>query len=333
MIFKDLNTRTADVVIAASNSSEKMKKSADYVCTGSDDQELINEALASIASIKTGYHESNVLLCSGNYNISNSIVIHNGVAFRGASRFTTIISSKDADIVGIPAINLSKDYEVSGNIYAGAVVIEELTLDNYSNIANNDWSIAIEGADLYSNMGLIIRNIYSLAFPSGVRIKKSNFHSYIQNFGLYSDSGATHTKSIGIELIDVDNTMITNNYIRYMPTGIKLDNNCDRVIISNNVLRDCNTSIDRGTSTSLIIKNNQGASNSGTATVPNGATSVDVTHNVKRTPGINEIIVTPTNNLGNASKYWISNVQSTTFRINVDADPGSSTATFTWQIP
>ncbi len=42
--------------------------------------------------------------------------------------------------------------------------------------------------------------------------------------------------------------------------------------------------------------------------------------------------MTPTNNLGNAAKFWISDVTGTQFRINVDADPGESTATFVWSI-
>jgi len=70
----------------------------------------------------------------------------------------------------------------------------------------------------------------------------------------------------------------------------------------------------------------------GTATITSGNTYVDVTHNLNETPNIEDIIVTPMNNLGSATKFWISNVTSTTFRINVDTDPGASGASFVWQI-
>jgi len=40
----------------------------------------------------------------------------------------------------------------------------------------------------------------------------------------------------------------------------------------------------------------------------------------------------PTNNLGSATKFWVSNVGATTFRINTDVNPGVTTATFNWQI-
>lgn len=69
----------------------------------------------------------------------------------------------------------------------------------------------------------------------------------------------------------------------------------------------------------------------GTATVASGGTSIDVTHALKRTPTAQNISVTPTNNLGNATKFWVSDVGASTFRINVDADPGAVTATFAWQ--
>jgi hypothetical protein len=42
------------------------------------------------------------------------------------------------------------------------------------------------------------------------------------------------------------------------------------------------------------------------------------------------ISVTPTNSMGTATKFWISGVGATQFTINVDADPGATTAAFVW---
>ena len=70
--------------------------------------------------------------------------------------------------------------------------------------------------------------------------------------------------------------------------------------------------------------------NDGTATVTNGNTTVVVTHSLGLTPDLKHISVTPTNNLGNATKFFISTVTSTQFTINVDQDPGATTATFVW---
>jgi hypothetical protein len=68
----------------------------------------------------------------------------------------------------------------------------------------------------------------------------------------------------------------------------------------------------------------------GTATVANGTTSIAVTHGLSLTPAVSNIQVTPTNSMGNATKYYISGPTSTQFTINVDADPGATTATFSW---
>ena len=71
--------------------------------------------------------------------------------------------------------------------------------------------------------------------------------------------------------------------------------------------------------------------NAGTATVISGNTTTVVNHGLARTPAVKDIRVTPINNLGNASKFWISGVSSAQFTINVDSNPGATTATFSWQ--
>jgi hypothetical protein len=70
----------------------------------------------------------------------------------------------------------------------------------------------------------------------------------------------------------------------------------------------------------------------GTATVANGTTNIDVTHGYGATPDVSQLHITATNNLGSATKWWVSNIGGTTFRINVNADPGATTATFSWRI-
>lgn len=85
--------------------------------------------------------------------------------------------------------------------------------------------------------------------------------------------------------------------------------------------------------TTDIVTYNGGASslsqNSGLASIGSAATSVDVTHNLVRTPNLSEIQVTPASSLGSAAVYWISNVSATTFRINVNATPGAQ-VDFSW---
>jgi len=70
--------------------------------------------------------------------------------------------------------------------------------------------------------------------------------------------------------------------------------------------------------------------NNGTASITSGNTSVTVTHGLHTTPSIQDITVTPTNDMGNSTKFWIDNITSTTFDINVDAAPTTKSATFAW---
>ena len=83
-----------------------------------------------------------------------------------------------------------------------------------------------------------------------------------------------------------------------------------------------------------IVRNNIGWNTEkvGTATVANGSTTVNVTHGIDGTPALGNISVTPTNSMGSAAKFWISGATNTQFTINVNADPGVTTATFAWSI-
>jgi hypothetical protein len=73
--------------------------------------------------------------------------------------------------------------------------------------------------------------------------------------------------------------------------------------------------------------------NSGTATIPDtGTTFIDVLHGLTIAPTVDDITATPTNNMGTATHFWLSNVDTDSFRINVDAAPGATTATFAWRV-
>ena len=64
--------KTDEVIyICAVDSSEEDKKSADFVCTGKDDQDIIQKAVDSIALKKCGEIRGiKIILLPGNYYIS-----------------------------------------------------------------------------------------------------------------------------------------------------------------------------------------------------------------------------------------------------------------------
>jgi hypothetical protein len=68
--------------------------------------------------------------------------------------------------------------------------------------------------------------------------------------------------------------------------------------------------------------------NSGTATIPNGNTSVAVTHGLWTAPSLSDIAVTPGSVPGS---LWVSNIDQTQFTVNCSTNPGPSGLVFGWK--
>lgn len=145
----------------------------------------------------------------------------------------------------------------------------------------------------------------------------------------------THFNVISNNSLETSNTVAgrVRSLIREEGTGGSGDN----LIEGNSVTWGTfgpNNALIESEGTNTIIRNNIGykTDSNGTATVTAASTSVVVAHGLDITPTINVISVTPTNSLGDAAKFWISNPTNTQFTINVDVDPGVTTATFAWMI-
>jgi len=76
----------------------------------------------------------------------------------------------------------------------------------------------------------------------------------------------------------------------------------------------------------VLVRNNRGfkTENSGTATISSGNTYVDVTHNLASTPS--SVLVVPKSD----TRFWVDNVGSSTFRINIPSSLDSD-VTFYWK--
>lgn len=82
--------RTATVIVATYNSKQSSKDGADYVCSQTNAQEVINQAIQSIAD--TG---GKVVLMEGIYNISSPIYINvSNVTLEGMGQSTVIDANK-----------------------------------------------------------------------------------------------------------------------------------------------------------------------------------------------------------------------------------------------
>ena len=73
--------------------------------------------------------------------------------------------------------------------------------------------------------------------------------------------------------------------------------------------------------------------NAGDAVIDNGQTSSTVAHGLAFVPQPRQISITPTNTLGQATKFYVdpATITATTFTIRVDRDPGPQKATFDWR--
>lgn len=145
----------------------------------------------------------------------------------------------------------------------------------------------------------------------------------------------THFNVITNNSLETSNTVAgrVRSLIREEGTGGSGDNLIEGNSVTWGTFGPTNALIEsEGTNT--IVRNNIGwkTDNSGTATVASGTTTIAVPHSLDITPTVNIISVTPTNSLGNAAKFWISNPTNTQFTINVDVDPGAGGATFAWAI-
>ena len=133
-------------------------------------------------------------------------------------------------------------------------------------------------------------------------------------------------------LTNTDNSIIRNNFATNLGYGFVESSGSSGNTYIDNYFDVSNTGLD-GLGAGTIIQRNQGytTENSGNTTISSGNTYVDVTHGLSITPSINDINVAPMNNMSSATKFWVANVTSSTFRINVDQDPAGD-ANFTWQI-
>ena len=67
------------------------------------------------------------------------------------------------------------------------------------------------------------------------------------------------------------------------------------------------------------------------ATIAIGQTFVDVAHGSSTTPTVDELIITPHDNLGGRS-WWIDTIGAFNFRINISAADGAAAHEFGWRL-
>lgn len=140
-------------------------------------------------------------------------------------------------------------------------------------------------------------------------------------------------QTTGIDVITGTHISIKNNRTYgHSVQGLTVNTNSDSVRVMNNDFGD--TAVIASSTTNRFVRNNRGyvTEISGTATIASGTTSVAVAHGLSTGSSTTAAAfqLTLTNNPTAVTRYWISGITSTQFTINVNADPGATTATFVW---
>ena len=216
--------------------------------------------------------------------------------------------------------------------------LQHVVASNFVSGSNNVIGVRVQNAKDTKVVGCTFDGVAGdSVFVSGTRcVIVANMFTSPGDAGSTPASGVhlefnTHYNVVTGNVLETSNTAgKTRSLIREESTGGGGDN----IITGNSMVANAAATVAllESAGANTIVRNNIGwvTESTGTATVANGTTSIAVNHGLSTTPALANISVTPTNNLGTATKFWISGVGATQFTVNVDADPGATTATFVW---
>lgn len=196
-------------------------------------------------------------------------------------------------------------------------------------IVNNQFLLAAsKGGITCAGDDIVVANNF-FATPDGAVVFTGTTSGHRVENNILRDSRA------GFTLANVSASVIKNNTFidSAFNTDIIESGTADTNTIIDNIVRNRFALVVTGASTVVRRNTNAPSSASGTATIASGNTTATVTFSGQLvfTPSIQHIHITPTSTWGSSTKWWISNVTSTTFQINVDVAPGAS-FTFGWMI-
>jgi len=194
-------------------------------------------------------------------------------------------------------------------------------------MVHNPWDKFEEGWCITNN---IIRNgsrgtnlTYDFVHLEGISSIAGGFVTISNN--VFNYTSGNHTR-YAIYVKHFNNVIIANNCFNsdsYAQSPVGLDIGTNKIRLSGNT----NNQYSLLNNAAPIIN----GTNSGSATISGGSTSTIVMHRLGETPSASNIIISPLNNLGNATKYWVSNINNMSFAINVNVAPGKTAAKFVWQ--
>jgi parallel beta-helix repeat protein len=218
---------TATKIVAASNASQALKDSADYVATGTGDQAVVNNALTAAAGGK-------VYLTEGTYTINASISIPDNTTLAGAGQGTIIAA---ANMSGGNLSMIINTNQSSGNPGTN-VIVQDMTLNGRSDINTTgaQYGVLLHniGTAMQSGIsdrsGATVRNVQFISFRTdALKIQGAANSTFINNkmYGV-SGNGSSGIYAQYLYYSTIADNMITGNY-----WGLRLSGAADNAISGN----------------------------------------------------------------------------------------------------
>lgn len=194
--------RTATLVIAASNSSDKSKAQADYVCDGINDEVEINDAINVLATLGGG----SLVLLEGQFVLSSPIVVKSNIELRGQGH-STVIRALPND----PAIDSLWD--------AGA--IHDIRISDLHIIPQLGGTSGYQGIALWSPMRAVIQRCYIRDCSWGITIYPATGdppqqHVLVKDNIITTASGVTGGWGVGAIIVQCEGSgvIVCSNMLR-----------------------------------------------------------------------------------------------------------------------
>lgn len=190
----------AGIVVASQVSPDNLKAGADYICTGIDDEVIINQAITDAFVEGVG---GTVILLGGQYSLSDSIISKKGVDIIGMGGLKAKLNWNDNPSTEKSTINITN--------HDGFIKLENIYFGGYN--AN-----VVSAIDIYEAGHLIIKDCQISGFETGINIGVA-FSSTIQNCEF--NGSAAPNPATGILIgEEAENLQIVFNQFRFLTNGI-----------------------------------------------------------------------------------------------------------------
>ena len=225
-------------------------------------------------------------------------------------------------------MNIKREIIVDNIIYCTSNCNYGVNISHYG----NKWAVITNNQIIGPNYGIRDLGQYNLIEDNVIR-DCSRYGLWLQGNSGITRGNLIYNCTIG----GIENTgdyyTIQDNLITSCGYGMRLNGTNYCIVTDNNLQNNTSGGMEfNETNTNNTIWNNKGytTENCGTASISSGTTNEVVSHGLDDIPTIINIAFTEqaTNDYGT---WWISNINSRNFTLNVSSDPGASNLDFWWE--